>query len=187
MDFNFGEKRLILGRIIFVLCLDRKKMKERIIVGEESEVRRLLELGNGDVYFDVINPLGHMLFTFEQDQERLWNVNNMQLFESYKKLFNRERWKSTEQANAFLRQKYKNGVPVIKYAAMRVWSEYLYCFNKDHSADVFLGRASMLCRTFLIYDYYKPWQDEAKDVLDKSIRSQENQLSMWYPNPKQGL
>ena len=50
MDFEFVRHEPVYDRMIFVLTLDRQKMKERILVGEEQEIRfRLQGDGEADV------------------------------------------------------------------------------------------------------------------------------------------
>lgn len=46
MDFEFVRHDPVYDRMIFVLTLDRQKMKERILVGEEQEIRFRLQ-GDG--------------------------------------------------------------------------------------------------------------------------------------------
>ena len=43
MDFEFVRHDPVYDRMIFVLTLDRQKMKERILVGEEQEIRFRLQ------------------------------------------------------------------------------------------------------------------------------------------------
>jgi len=189
MDYDFTKKEPVFGRIIFALCLDHKRMKERIIIGETEEVRRLLERGTGEVYCDEVRPLGQMVIDFEADPDRLWNVSATQLCQSYEKigLTDTARWKATAQSNAFLREKYKSGAPVVRYAAMRMWNEYLVCYNINHGPQMFLDRVSLLCRPFHLYGEYRPWREEAIQSLEKTLHAGESQLELWYPNPKRSL
>ena len=145
-------------------------MNERIIIGDESEVRRLLERGSGNIYFDEISPLGNMLFAFESDAEKQWNVTAMQLIESYAKvgLIDRKRWQAAKQPIAFLRRKYESGVFVAKYAAMRMLIEYLNCFNKSNASEIFIDRVSTLCRPFHLYANNKPWRELPDNFLENS-------------------
>ena len=46
MEMEFVRHEPCYDRILFVLTLDRKKMKERILIGEEQQIRfRLNEIG----------------------------------------------------------------------------------------------------------------------------------------------
>lgn len=78
MDFEFVRHEPVYDRMIFVLTLDRQKMKERILVGEEQEIRfRLQGDGEADVLCDVTRPLGSLLAEFEHDPDREWNLNGL--------------------------------------------------------------------------------------------------------------
>ena len=71
MDFEFVRHDPVYDRMIFVLTLDRQKMKERILVWEEQEIRfRLQGDGEADVLCDVTRPLGSLLAEFEHDPDR---------------------------------------------------------------------------------------------------------------------
>ena len=49
----------------------RKKMKERILIGEEQQIRfRLNGSQNAEVLFDMTRPLGTLLINFEHDTDR---------------------------------------------------------------------------------------------------------------------
>lgn len=43
MNYDFTKRERGFGRMVFALTLDRKKMTERIVIGEAEEVRRGLE------------------------------------------------------------------------------------------------------------------------------------------------
>ena len=184
MDYDFTRRDAVFTRKVFVLCLDRKKMTERIIIGEAAEAHSLLERKSGNVYFDETRPMGTLLFGFEADKDRTWNVNAMRLHESYGTLSQSKRWKLSEQANAFLREKYAAENPAAMFAAMRTWDEYLNCYNINHGRDIFLERTSRLYRPFYLYGDYRPWQEEAVESLSKAIHAGESQTELWYPVKK---
>jgi hypothetical protein len=154
LNYDFDIREVPYGRVMFVLSLDKVKMTERIVIGEASEALRQLERGNGEVYYDITRPLGTFLLTFDADPKRKWNLCGGRLRESYEKglLNESKRWKFTEPANKFLREKYASGEPSAMYAAIRFWSEYLNCYRLDHSADLFSLRTETLTRTFFVYD-----------------------------------
>ena len=55
-------------KIVFALILDRKKMKERIMVGEASQIfLGLNENKDAEFLCDVTRPLGTFLIDFEND------------------------------------------------------------------------------------------------------------------------
>ncbi len=65
MEIEFVRHEACYDRILFVLTLDRKKMKERILIGEELQVRFRLQGDIGaDVLCDTTRPLGTFLAEF---------------------------------------------------------------------------------------------------------------------------
>jgi len=181
MDYDFSKRERGLGKTVFALILDRKKMTERIVIGEMSETRRHLENGVGEVYYDQTRPLGQLLLSFEADKDREWNVNAMRLFESYGKTFpfESERWKIAAPVSDFLNAKCKSGEPSAMFAAIRTWEEYLNCYNLNHGADLLIQRLNLLCRLFSVYGEYKPWQKQAA-ALSQAIHDGESQVELWY-------
>jgi len=85
--YDFESRERAMGRMVFALTLNRKKLTERIVIGREEEARWQLEGGEGEVYFDETRPLGSLLIGFDSDPGRQWNVNSMILRESYGKIF----------------------------------------------------------------------------------------------------
>ena len=74
MDMEFNRHTPYYDRILIVLTLDRQKMKERILVGEEQQIRfRLQGSPDTDVLCDVTRPLGTFLSAFEHDPNGTWN------------------------------------------------------------------------------------------------------------------
>ena len=74
MENQFVRHEPCFERILFVLTLDRKKMKERILIGEELQVRfRLQGHTDADVLCDATHPLGTFLADFEHDPDGEWN------------------------------------------------------------------------------------------------------------------
>lgn len=158
-------------------------MTERIVIGINSDVRRLLEKGTGDVCLDVTNPLGIMLLSHDNDSQGDWHTHAMQLCDSYSKgmIVNANRRKSAAQANTFLQDKYNSGIPVMQYAAIRMWNDYLYCYDHPMAADSFTSRASMICRVFRLFGDHKPWEYSSAEALQQSIRSNESSLELYTP------
>ena len=73
MEMEFVRHEPCYDRILFVLTLDRKKMKERILIGEELQVRfRLQGDMDADVLCDTTRPLGTFLAEFEHDPDGEW-------------------------------------------------------------------------------------------------------------------
>ncbi len=189
MDCDFTKRERGFGKIVFVLTLDRKKLTERIVIGETDETRRRLEDGAGDVYYDQTRPLGKLLIDFERDSQRGWNTNAMLLRESYSKAFilDAERWRMAAPVSDFLRGKYESGEPSALFAAVRTWDEYLNCFHMNHGADMLIHRLSTLYRPFILYGDYRPWQDEAASALAKVLRDEESAVELWYPALKRSF
>ncbi len=189
MDYDFTKRDRGFGKIVFALTLDRKKLTERIVIGETTETRRRLEDGAGDVYYDQTRPLGKLLIDFERDSQREWNANAMVLRESYSKAFilDTERWRMAAPVSDFLRSKYDSGEPSTLFAAARTWDEYLNCFHMNHGPDLLIQRLSTLYRPFILYGDYRPWQDEAAAALSKVLRDEESAVELWYPALKRSF
>ncbi|MDL2231948.1 hypothetical protein LJC63_00005 [Ruminococcaceae bacterium OttesenSCG-928-L11] len=184
MEYDFSKRGRGFGKIVFALTLDRKKMTERIVIGEMNETRRQLEDGSGNIYFDHTRPLGQLLIDFETDTGMEWNRYAMTLRESYGKAIPLEaaRWKMAAPVADFLRDKYENGEPSALFAAVKTWDEYLNCFNFSHGADMLMRRMSALYRPFFLYDENnRPWQEEATAALSKVLRDEEAAVELWYP------
>ena len=182
MDYDFTRREWDFRRIVFALTLGREKMTERIVIGEMNETRRHLSNGAGEVYCDQTRPLGQLLFNFEADSDRVWNVNAERLRESYGKTFpfEPERWKMASPVSDWLKDKYATGEPSAMFAAIRTWEEYLYCYSINHGADLLINRLNLLYRPFFLYSEHKPWQKKA-DSLSQPIHDGESQVELWCP------
>ena len=123
---EFVRHELCHDRILFVLTLDRKKMKERILIGEESQIRlRLAGTEETDVLFDETRPLRKLIVDFERDEQRGWN--EFGLSPLYNALHT-NRWQQPgleQTSGCFLAEKYATSDPVRMYTAFRIWNEYL--------------------------------------------------------------
>lgn len=74
MEMEFVRHEPCYDRVLFVLTLDRKKMKERILIGEELQVRfRLQGDMDANMLCDTTRPLGTFLAEFEHDPDGEWN------------------------------------------------------------------------------------------------------------------
>ena len=186
MEYDFTSREREMGRVVFALSLDKKKLAERVVIGRAGEARRQLEQGGGEIYLDADKPLGSLLIGFEADPEHLWNINAMTLRESYGKAFPREkgRWNAAAPVGGFLRGKYDSGEPSAMFAAVKTWDEYLNCYNLNHGADLLIQRLSTLYRPFFLYDKLKPWREEAAAALSNALRDEETAVELWYPVAK---
>lgn len=188
MGYDFSKRKRGFGKIVFALTLNRKKMTERIVIGEMSETRRQLEDGTGNILYDQTRPLGKFLIDFETDTERKWNRNAMTLRESYGKVIRQaERWKMAAPVSDFLRGKYESGEPSALFAAVKTWDEYLNCFNLNHGADLLISCLSTLYRPFFLYGDNRPWHEEATSALSKVLRDEEAAVELWYPALKRSF
>ncbi len=189
MDYDFSKRERGFGKIVFALCLDKKKMTERILIGEANEVRQKFDNDNGDILYDEVRPLGQLLIDFEADKDRRWNTNAMQLHNSYNKVFpfDKERWKIADKASKFLKGKYSKGEPSAMFAAIRTWEDYLNCYNQNHGGQMFIDKTSILYRAFSTYGEYRQWQEEAINALSKMLHDSESQVELWYPMKKRSL
>lgn len=112
MDFEFVRHEPLYDRILLVLTLDKQKMKERILIGEELQIRfRLQGYADAEVLCDITRPLGTMLSAFEHDPDGEWNRFGLM---PLREALHSNRWKQPglEQASGdFLA---KNISPVIR-------------------------------------------------------------------------
>ncbi|MDR2157040.1 MAG: hypothetical protein LBO81_04605 [Clostridiales Family XIII bacterium] len=189
MDYDFTTGERGFGRVVFALALDKKRMTERVVIGETQETRRRFENGGGDVFYDETRPLGSLLLGFESDKDGEWNKHGMTLRESYGKafLFDAERWKTAAPVSDFLRRKYESGEPSAMFAAVKTWEEYLNCFNLNHGADLLTDRLSTLYRPFAVYADCRPWRGESAVATDSAIRDGESSVELWYPVRKRSF
>ena len=94
MENQFIRHEPCFERILFVLTLDRKKMKERILIGEEQQIRfRLNGSQNAEVLCDMTRPLGTFLINFERDTDRDWNLYGLS---PLRQALHSNRWKQPE-------------------------------------------------------------------------------------------
>jgi len=180
--YDFTNKIKDFGRVVFALTLDKKKLAERIIIGRADEVRRLLNGGDGEVYYDEVRPLGSLLLSFESDMGGDWNSIIMPLRDSYKKisLIGNARWKMVEPVQKFLTDKYNSGEPSAIYAAILSWEEYLRFHNQNHGATLLNDSLFMLYKPFRVYKQYKPWHEKATAALSVALQNNETTAELWY-------
>jgi hypothetical protein len=185
MGYDFTGRERELGRVVFALTLDRKRLTERVVIGRADEARQRFEGKESEVFCDETRPLGSLLLTFEADRNGEWNRAGMALRESYDKafLFDAERWKMAAPVSDFLRRKYESGEPSALFAAVKTWDEYLNCFNLNHGADLLTERLSVLYKPFAVYGDFRPWKEEAT-ALRTASRDGESSVELWYPVAK---
>ena len=121
MEMEFVRHEPCYDRILTIISLDKQKKKERILIGEELQIRfRLRGNTDADLLCDVTRPLGTFLAEFEHDSDGEWNrVGLMPLREA---LHSNRRKQPTlkKSARDFLAEKYLTGDPVRMYATFHI-------------------------------------------------------------------
>ena len=195
MEMEFVRHEPCHDRVLFVLMLDRRKMRERILIGEESEIRlRLAGAEETGVLFDETRPLGKLIVDFEHDEQRGWN--EFGLMPLYNALHT-NRWQQPgleQPASSFLAEKYATGDPVRMYAAFRIWNEYLKARlprERDAASERFLQKVSALTIAFHTdspLDFDKNTGKAIRFDLTRrmwgGIPDQALRLDLWYPDRK---
>lgn len=198
MDFEFVRHEPVYDRMIFVLTLDRQKMKERILVGEEQEIRfRLQGDGEADVLCDVTRPLGSLLAEFEHDPDREWNLNGLS---PLREALHTNRWSQPaleQKAGDFLAKKYLTGVPVRMFAAFRIWNGYLQARlprEREEACERFKKKMGSLTAVFMGDPVLKFDPDNGKPrLLELSHRiygmipAEDTRLDLWYPDSRRDM
>lgn len=192
MEYEFQRHDPCFDQILFVMTLDIKKMKERIVAGKESAVHSRLR-GNPDaeVICDTIRPLGTFLLEFEQDPDGEWNRYGLA---PLRKALHSNRWKQPDleqSVSAFLRQKYQTGDPVRQYTACRIWEGYLAAReyrNRTTACDRFMDMISHLTLSFQTTaetDFKMQTGQIIPPVpfhkLPSHLPAQDTKLELWYP------
>lgn len=196
MDFEFVRHEPLYDRILLVLTLDRQKMKERILIGEELQIRfRLQGYADAEVLCDVTRPLGAMLSAFEHDPDGEWNRFGLI---PLREALHSNRWKQPglEQASGdFLAKKYLTGDPVRMYAAFRIWNGYLLAREpreREKACDRFMDKMSHFTQMFqersplrFDPDTGRPERFHISSRVFGSAPAEYTKLDLWYPDSKQ--
>lgn len=193
MKMEFVRHDPCKDRVLFVLTLDRKKMRERVTVGTETEVRSLLAgYADADVLFDMTRPLGTLLIDFEHDPEGKWNICGLA---PLREALHSNRWKQPdlEKASAdFLREKYDSGNPLCMYTAFRIWNDYLVTREyreRDKACERFMQRMGHITMMFqqdspLRFDSNtgKPQPFRISSRTFGSAPVEDTRLDLWFPD-----
>lgn len=192
MENQFIRHEPCFERILFVLTLDRKKMKERILIGEEQQIRfRLNGSQNAEVLCDMTRPLGTFLINFERDTDRDWNLYGLS---PLRQALHSNRWKQPEleqAASEFLWEKYLSNDPLKMYVAFRIWNSYLLAReprDRNAACDRFMDKMIRLTGVFqnetMSFDREtgKPKQFQAGSLYFKGAPSEDTRLDLWFPD-----
>ena len=192
MENQFIRHEPCFERILFVLTLDRKKMKERILIGEEQQIRfRPNGSQNAEVLCDMTRPLGTFLINFERDTDRDWNLYGLS---PLRQALHSNRWKQPEleqAASEFLWEKYLSNDPLKMYVAFRIWNSYLLAReprDRNAACDRFMDKMSRLTGVFqnetMSFDREtgKPKQFQAGSLYFKGAPSEDTRLDLWFPD-----
>ena len=184
MKYTFSRHDPIPGSIVFVLILDMKRKKERILIGNENYIElRLRGSEEDNIFYDRTAPLGSLLMNFHQDTDRAWNEFG---FMPFWNALHSNRWKQPELEKMgfdFLRSRFENGYPLDIYAALRISEGYLKARllrDWNRAADIFNMEMSE------IKDGLMDWTDEKiktpkKFYEDSSLSKRAIKIDLWYP------
>jgi len=184
MKYIFDRHEPILDSIVFVLILDMKRKKERILIGGENFIGLRLKGSEEDnIFYDHTAPLGSLLMNFHQDADRTWNESGFMPF--WDALYS-NRWKQPELEKRgfdFLRSKFENGYPLDIYASLRISEGYLKARlpkDRNRAADIFNLEMTE------IKDGLMDWTDEKirtpkKFYEDSSLSKKAIKIDLWYP------
>ena len=182
MEYHFKRQKISGDRILFVLSLDKKSGKERVLIGSETDIlKRLWNDSEADVFYDEVHPIGTLFLRKEHDGTDWTDRGFMPLWNA----LHSNRWKQPELEQAaanFCTEKYQSSDPLAIYTAIRLWDGYLRARvprDRDRAAKLFkldlMGLISPL-------EKYSP-----EELLDSSITDtirqsgEEMKMDVWYP------
>lgn len=191
MNFEFKRQEPILDRIIFVLMLDKQKMKERILIGAEHEIQlRLKGYKDTNLLCDVTRSLGTFLIEFENGTQKNWNKFGISPLQN---ALNANRWDQPDlekTATDFLAKKYLTGNPVRMYAAFRIWNDYLKAReprDRKTACENFVRRVSHLTLSFhetnllnLDLDTGKAKKLQISHRYFSDVPQEDTHLDLWF-------
>lgn len=127
-------------------------MKERILIGEELQVRfRLQGDMDADVLCDTTRPLGTFLAEFEHDPDGEWNRLWPGSAEGCPALKPLEAASLRAGRRGISENKFDTGDPLRMYAAFRIWNGYLLArepAKRAEACDRFMDKMSHFTMTF---------------------------------------
>lgn len=198
MNIEFSRHEPCFDKILLVLTLDKQKMKERILIGTELEIRfRLQGSKHTDLLCDVTRPLGTFLTKFEYDSQGTWNQFGIAPLQ---KALNSRAWNqpALEQASCdFLQQKFKDKDPVCQYTAFRIWNDYLIAREvreRKIACEQFVSDVGHLTIAFSNHDFLKLDNDTGKadrfhisSHFFGSVPKEDTRLDLWFPERRRDM
>lgn len=190
MDTRFIRREPCFDKLCFALSLDRRRMKERIVIGTDVNVQLAMSGGKtADLVYDAVLPLGSLIAHFPHDEKGRWNQYALApLHEALR--VNRWQQPGLEQAAAaFLEKQFAATNPAKKYAALRVWNDYLIARlprDRETARDHFTRKVSSVTGMFsnppLTYDAVtgKPKPIDLTQYIGAPLSH--TKLELWYPD-----
>ncbi len=195
MKYEFKRQEPCYDKVLFVLTLDKKKMKERILIGEEYEIRSRLDgRKDSNVICDVTRSLGSFLIHFEHDEDGDWSLNGLMPLHD---ALNTNRWKQPaleQQSSNFLSEKFLSSEPVKMYVAFRIWNEYLQArlpADRKSACERFMYKIGKFTTGF---SADAPLKFDERTGIPRSLNlsqryysqipAEETRLELWYPDKK---
>lgn len=193
MEMQFTRHEPVADKIVLVLTLDKQKMKERLLIGRELDIRFQLEgHKDTDLLCDITRPLGTFFSKFDYDSGSEWNEFGIApLYQAMCK----NRWEQPaleKAAGDFLAKKYLTGNPVSMYIAFRIWNEYLRArlvAKRNVARDLFMDKMGRLTVALQSEhplrfdpDTGKPKQFDISRIRFGSVPAEETRLTLWYPD-----
>lgn len=178
---------------ILALTLDKARGRERIVIGEECQVRRQIENRGGEVIYDAEWPLGEFLFSHEKQLDKDWNAEV--IFPLRKALSTAVGRKEHEtSAWEYLAEKVKFNDPICIFTAhqCRSWyGENNTILGSEKSAEQFEHLTMGLTRSFkkILWGEEKNYSvDQVMERMEQYTRingdEKDTQARIWYPGKR---
>ena len=194
LNTEFSRHEPCYDRVLLVLTLDRQKMKERILIGTEEDIRLCLENHiSAELICDIARPLGTLLTEFEHDPDGAWNQHGLS---PLRDALHTNRWKqpALEQSSTnFLQEKFDTLDPLRQYVAFRIWNDYLLArepAKREEACERFIRKMSRFTDAFignppLKYDNEgKPLALNLSSRFFGNVPIEDTRLELWYPDQK---
>ena len=177
--------------IIMAIGIDREKKRERLIIGEEHQVRHLLNgYEDAQVLYDRERDLGTFLTEHQAQLDQDWNESVLKpLLQASKSII--ERKDNKAKAGQYLDSKLNPDDPISYYTAYMCHSWYMESRTKGKGADWFEEQAMCLTKSFkqeLWADkrYYLMEEliERMHDIIRAKSASADTDARIWYSSRK---